>query len=163
MTLECELDWTGFRSPLWIHLVLTVLNKSSRVAKASQHTTNLPNLLCFVGKVIMWPNCCASRHASRARVSLWFTTEATHTHTKKTTLEANRTMLGRYMRKRTRPLYSSLTHGAEPFLKSRQLCSFSRNYRHFLESEGSSCSQEPSTGPYPEPDQCDPYHLIISL
>jgi hypothetical protein len=25
------------------------------------------------------------------------------------------------------------------------------------------CSQEPSTGPYPEPDQSKPYHLIITL
>jgi hypothetical protein len=23
-------------------------------------------------------------------------------------------------------------------------------------------SQEPSTGPYPEPDQCSPYHTILS-
>jgi hypothetical protein len=48
----------------------------------------------------------------------------------------------------------SLTHGAEPFLRSRQLCSYSRTSQHFMEPEGSSsCSQEPSTGPYPEPDQ----------
>jgi hypothetical protein len=25
------------------------------------------------------------------------------------------------------------------------------------------CSQEPSTGPYPEPDQSNPYHPIQSL
>jgi hypothetical protein len=25
------------------------------------------------------------------------------------------------------------------------------------------CSQEPSTAPYPEPDQSNPYHLILSL
>jgi hypothetical protein len=25
------------------------------------------------------------------------------------------------------------------------------------------CSQEPSTGPYPEPNQSSPYHLILSL
>jgi hypothetical protein len=25
------------------------------------------------------------------------------------------------------------------------------------------CSQEPSTGPYPEPDQSGPYHPILSL
>jgi hypothetical protein len=25
------------------------------------------------------------------------------------------------------------------------------------------CSQEPSTGPYPEPDKSNPYHPILSL
>jgi hypothetical protein len=25
------------------------------------------------------------------------------------------------------------------------------------------CSQEPSTGPFPEPDRSSPYHLILSL
>jgi hypothetical protein len=44
-------------------------------------------------------------------------------------------------------------HGAEPFSSSRQLCSYSRNFQHFIEPEGSlSCSQEPSTGGNPEPD-----------
>jgi hypothetical protein len=33
-----------------------------------------------------------------------------------------------------------------------------------MEAEGSlPCSQEPSTGPYPEPDQSSPYHLILAL
>jgi hypothetical protein len=33
-----------------------------------------------------------------------------------------------------------------------------------MEPEGSlSCSQEPSTGPYPEPDQSSPYHPILYL
>jgi hypothetical protein len=43
-----------------------------------------------------------------------------------------------------------LTYGAEPFLRSRQLCSHSRISQQFMEPEGSSpCSQEPFTGPYP--------------
>jgi hypothetical protein len=48
----------------------------------------------------------------------------------------------------------SLTHGAEPILRSCQLCSHSRTTQHFIEPEGLlPCSQEPSTGPYSEPDQ----------
>jgi hypothetical protein len=30
----------------------------------------------------------------------------------------------------------TLTHGAEPFLRSRQLCSYSRTSQHFMEPEG---------------------------
>jgi hypothetical protein len=33
-----------------------------------------------------------------------------------------------------------------------------------MEAEGLlPCSQGPSTGPYPEPDQSTPYHLILSF
>jgi hypothetical protein len=49
-----------------------------------------------------------------------------------------------------------------PFLRRRQLCSYSRTSQHFMEPEGSlSCSQEPSSGPYTEPDQSNPYHHIL--
>jgi hypothetical protein len=54
-------------------------------------------------------------------------------------------------------------HGAEPFSRSRQLCSYSRTAQHFMEPESSlPCSQEPSIGPYLEPDQSSPYHPIVS-
>jgi hypothetical protein len=46
-----------------------------------------------------------------------------------------------------------LTYGAQPFLRSCQLCSNSGTSQHFKEPEGlSPCSQEPSIGPYSEPD-----------
>jgi hypothetical protein len=52
-----------------------------------------------------------------------------------------------------------LTHGAERFLRSCQLCSHSRSSQRFIEPEGSlPPSQEPSTGPYPEPDRSNPHH-----
>jgi hypothetical protein len=42
------------------------------------------------------------------------------------------------------------TYGAEPFLRTCLLCSYSRASQHFMEPKGSSlCSQEPSTGSYP--------------
>jgi hypothetical protein len=60
--------------------------------------------------------------------------------------------------------FSYLFHGAEPFLRSRQLCTYTSASQHFMKFEGSlPCSQEPSTGPYPEPDQFSPYHSILSL
>jgi hypothetical protein len=54
--------------------------------------------------------------------------------------------------------------GAEPFLSSRQLLSYSWISKHFKEPEGSlPRSQEPSTGPYPEPVQSSPCHYILFL
>jgi hypothetical protein len=57
-----------------------------------------------------------------------------------------------------------LTYGAEPFLRSCQLCNHSGISQNFMEPESSSpYSQEPSTGPYPEPHRSSPYHPILSL
>jgi hypothetical protein len=58
----------------------------------------------------------------------------------------------------------SLAYRAESFLRSCQLCSYSRTSQHFKEPEGSSpCSQEPSTGSYPETNRSSPYHPSLSL
>jgi hypothetical protein len=44
-------------------------------------------------------------------------------------------------------------HGAEPFLRSRQLCSYSRISKHSMKPERSlKSSHEYFTGPYLEPD-----------
>jgi hypothetical protein len=57
-----------------------------------------------------------------------------------------------------------LTYGIGPFLRSCKLCSHSGTSQHFMQPEDStSCSQEPSTGPYPDPDRSSPYHPILSL
>jgi hypothetical protein len=62
------------------------------------------------------------------------------------------------------PDSTSLTHGAEPFLRSCQLCSHSRISQQFMEPKGSlPCSQELSAGPYTEPDKSNPYHHIVSI
>jgi hypothetical protein len=59
---------------------------------------------------------------------------------------------------------TSLTYAVEPFLRSRQLCSYSRTSQHFMEPKGSlPCSQEPSTGPYPDRDQSNTYYPILYL
>jgi hypothetical protein len=56
-----------------------------------------------------------------------------------------------------------ITHGAEPFLRSCHLCSHSSTSQGFMEPEGSlPCSQEPFTGPYPQPDKSNPHHPILS-
>jgi hypothetical protein len=66
--------------------------------------------------------------------------------------------------KTTHEVVHSLTHRAEPFSRSRWLCSYSGTSQHFMEPKGSlPWSQEPSTGPYPNPDQSNPRHLIPSL
>jgi hypothetical protein len=52
-------------------------------------------------------------------------------------------------------------HGAEHFLRSHQSRSYSRIYEHFMKPEGLLLfSQEPFTGPYPEPDQSSRYYPI---
>jgi hypothetical protein len=55
-------------------------------------------------------------------------------------------------------LYQALYSYREAPLLSR------RTSQDFMEPEGSlPYSQEPSTGPYPEPDQSNPYHPILFL
>jgi hypothetical protein len=55
-------------------------------------------------------------------------------------------------------------YGTEFFFRSRQSLSCSRISRNVIEPEGSSrCSQEPSIGPYREPDEYSPHHHILSL
>jgi hypothetical protein len=52
------------------------------------------------------------------------------------------------------------SHRIGHLLRSFQLCSCSRTSQHFMKPGGSlPCSQEPSTGPYPEPDQSNPSYL----
>jgi hypothetical protein len=58
----------------------------------------------------------------------------------------------------------SLTHGAEPFLRSRQLCSYSRTSQHFYGTQRFiTALHKPSTGPYPEPNRSNPYNPILPL
>jgi hypothetical protein len=53
--------------------------------------------------------------------------------------------------------------GAEPFLGSHTLCIYLRISQHIMESDGSLlCSQEPSNGPYTEPDQLSSCNPILS-
>jgi hypothetical protein len=61
----------------------------------------------------------------------------------------------------SRDMLTTFTHGAEPFLRSHQLCGYSGISQHFMEPDGSlPCSQEPSTGPYAEPDKSNLAHPI---
>jgi hypothetical protein len=63
---------------------------------------------------------------------------------------------------KTHFLNRSLTNSVE--LSTTRMCSRARTSRHFIEPEGSlSLPQEPSTCPYPEPDQSSPYHSIPPL
>jgi hypothetical protein len=46
--------------------------------------------------------------------------------------------------------------------RSHKLCSYSRTSQHFKQPKGSvTCSQEPSNGPYPEPEQSLIIHFNI--
>jgi hypothetical protein len=57
--------------------------------------------------------------------------------------------------------FTTITHGAEPFLRSRQLCSHSRTSQHFMEPEASlPCSQDFPLVPILS--QINPIHTIPS-
>jgi hypothetical protein len=93
-------------------------------------------------------------------------TESTHSNAAQNDSSANRNTNSNALRINI----GSLTHGAEPFLRSRQLCIYSKTSQHIMEPECSlSCSQEPFIGFYPEPNQTNPYfpcakchaHLIL--
>jgi hypothetical protein len=56
-----------------------------------------------------------------------------------------------------------LTHSLKELSPSWQTTKCAAS-QHFIEPEGLlPCSQEPSTGPYPEPDQSNPHHPILIL
>jgi hypothetical protein len=58
---------------------------------------------------------------------------------------------------------NSVSGSSTARIRALKSCSYSRYSQHFIESQGSlPCSQEPSTGLYPEPDQSGPYHPILS-
>jgi hypothetical protein len=49
-------------------------------------------------------------------------------------------------------------------MRSRQLRSYTRISQHFMEPEGSlPYAQEPTIGPYSEPDESSPDHPILFL
>jgi hypothetical protein len=55
-------------------------------------------------------------------------------------------------------------YGAEPFLRNASCAATEEFFQHFMEPEGSLiCSQEPSTGPYSEPDEYSTYQSILPL
>jgi hypothetical protein len=53
----------------------------------------------------------------------------------------------------------SLTHEAQPFLRSRQLCTYAGTFQHFMEHEGSL----PCSLSWARSIQTNPYHPILSL
>jgi hypothetical protein len=60
------------------------------------------------------------------------------------------------------PYFRTKSMDLEPFLRSHQLHTYSRISQHFMEYEGSlPCSEEPFTGPYPEPDQSSLRSILI--
>jgi hypothetical protein len=61
-------------------------------------------------------------------------------------------------------LYTLMTPWSWVLPENPPLFSYSRISQHFMAPKASSpCSQQPSTGPYPEPDEYNPYHPIRTI
>jgi hypothetical protein len=74
----------------------------------------------------------------------------------------------RELRRRLGPIWRKehhhLTSWSWALLEETQIVQLLKNFKKSMEPEGSlPCSQEPSSGPYPEADWSSPYNLNLSL
>jgi hypothetical protein len=117
--------------------------------------------LQFITHIYFQPSATACSHMTAGLPTRWVPSGTVSLIYRDTTSrKPSRQWLGRFGCENT----ISLTHGDEPFLGTRQLCSNSRTSQHFTEPEGSLPSwQDPSSSPYLESYQTNPYHPILSL